>query len=133
ELVDEALEEEAILRAADRAPETHRQMRVLQNATDIMVRNLVALIGQAIMRLAFHSVLERPSSRHIDRAHGELRLKRVDRSIGCERCPETYRGLRTIAVGPQILRTVPGQLHRLADILRDKNRVAHLVIARPTS
>src|SRR6185503_10352874 len=95
ELVDEALEEEAVLRAAHRPPEAHRQMRILQHTSDVEVRDLIALIGQAIMRLPFHAVLERPPDGLVDRTHREFGLERRDLSVGRERCTEPSGGLRT--------------------------------------
>src|SRR6187549_4264933 len=100
-------------------------MCVLENTRNVEVRDLVALVGQAVMRLAFHvAVLERTPDRTIDRTDGETCLQRFDRAIGCERRLEARGRLRAITVAAHILRPIPGELHRAADILRDQDRLA---------
>jgi hypothetical protein len=51
QFVDIAFHEKGILRGADRAPEHHRHMGVLEHATDAHIRDLVVGVGYAFDRL----------------------------------------------------------------------------------
>src|SRR5262245_65585617 len=108
-------------------------MCVFQDSGDVEVGDLVALVGKPIVRLALHAILQGASGRTVDRTHGELRLESRDLSIARERCTETSRSLRTIAITADILRTVPGELDRLADIFGDCNGLRQFVVACATS
>ena len=52
---------------------------------------------------------------------------------GAKRGLHAYRRLRPVAVLRHVLFARPHQLHRLADLLGDKDRLAHLVVDRPAS
>ena len=81
---------------ADRAPEHHRHMGVLQHAADAQIGNLVGDLGDAIDRLCFHPVRELPPvERRIDRPRSARPQRQA---IGAKRRPHAHRGLRPIAV-----------------------------------
>src|SRR5215472_19282108 len=96
ELVDEALVEEAVLRAADRTPEVDGQMRVLHHAADIEVRNLVGGVRDAIDWLAFEPVVGRSPERAVDRADRDARIYDLRRAVGSQSGTEFRRRLRAI-------------------------------------
>ena len=131
EFVDIAFHEEGILRGADRAPEHHRHMRVLQHAADADIRDLVAGGGEALHRLRFDAVLHfADADRTHDRTDGNAGVEGRRQPVGAERCFQAHGGLRPVAVVTHVLFARPHQLHRLADLLGDQNRLAHFVIGR---
>ena len=68
DLVDEALDREGVLRRADRAPEHHRDMSVLEVDADLQRFGAIGTIGEALDRRAFDpfSTSPQPSERVIE-------------------------------------------------------------------
>ena len=131
QFVDVALHEEGVLRGADRAPEHHRHMGVLEHAADAQVGDLVGGGGKAFHRLrldpAFNLV---DAGRSQNRADGDFCIERRRHAVRPKRRLHPYCGLRPVAVVRHVLFARPHQLHRLADLLGDQDRLPHFVVDR---
>ena len=131
QLVDEALDGKGVLRAADRAPEHHRHMRVLEHALGELGRHVVGHVLQALDGGRLDAILDlAPPERAHDRAHGRTRLPPRRHAVRSQRSPEADRRLRPVAVLADVLLAAPDQLDRPPDRLGDRHRLHQLVVHR---
>ena len=106
-------------------------MGVLEHAADAQVGNLVAGVGEAFDRLRLDAVLDlADADRAQNRADRDLGVERSRHAVGAERRLQPHRRLRPVAVVRHVFFARPHQLHRLADLLGDQDRLPHLVVDR---
>src|SRR5579859_2220241 len=129
-LIDEALNEEGILRSADAAPEHHRHMGVFQLNRHVIVGDLVGVRGDPLDRHRLHPIRNRAwaAQRTQKRTHRNPALQPRGSAVLVERSLEPNRGLRAVSIAPDILLTMPDQLYRSLDDLGDSYGVDQLIM-----
>src|SRR5216683_3324781 len=132
-LVDEALFEERILRVVDAAPHADRNMRVAHGEIDEIVRHVVGhVFKQALKKIPVDPELHhaRRDRRDDGLACGSY-LPGDRHAVSVETRGHPGGCHRAVEVVTDILLARPNELHRLTDLFRDHDRLAHEVLKDP--
>ena len=131
QLVHEALEDEPVLRVADRSPEADRDARVMHHVFDAHVRDRVREVGQALDRRRIDAVLHvlRDHARH-DRRPDDARPERHRLLVAIERRRELRVRRGAVLVVLHVVGARPHDHDRSGDSLADLHRFQNEVRLR---